>query len=77
VTRLFVKSIGKTFRVNIPDSLLFYKSEPFMQVYCVDPHHMTLRMEKRREKIQLREMHTFFKRRRNFGVLDYEDVPRA
>lgn len=63
LSKLHVKDLGETFKINVPDVVLFYKTEPVLKIFCTDPFKNQVQLERERDKLQLLLIDSFFKKR--------------
>lgn len=64
LSRLYVKEIDKTLPLGVPDSVLFFRTEPIMRVSCQVEEHIepSVVIDRERERLQpLEENNRFFK----------------
>lgn len=64
--RLSAPQVGSIFRINVPDSVIFSRSEPFLKVYSIDPQNMILEIEREKDRLTMPEVQSFFKSRSDF-----------
>ena len=63
LSKLHVKDLGETFKINVPDVILFQRTEPIFKMYCTDPYSNIVHIERERDKLQLPLIDPFFKKR--------------